>query len=94
MWQVIYHLEANTYTANAVYKTDDSIVTAIKVVLTEDNAHTVGFFGTDNGYLRKVSELFFKFFCKYYFAESFYCAVCTCRAHHKMKLIFYLRITN
>ena len=71
MWKdVVRHLQGNIYEKRAVFKTTDTVITAIEIALTRNRDHTVAFFGTENG---KVLKVCLKLYYTYV------------RNHHKLK---------
>ena len=58
MWDVVTNLEGSLYSANAVFVSNDAAVSSIEIARTQDNVHTVAFFGTEDGFLKKVYKSF------------------------------------
>ena len=57
LWEVVKFLEGRTYTARAIFASSNTSITAIQVARTNDNAHTIMYLGTDDGYMLKVRNV-------------------------------------
>jgi len=66
-------MEGAVHSNDAVYKSDDTIISAIEIARTSDNAHTIMFLGTDDGYMLKVWYIVF-----YYLIISNQCIFIVC----------------
>lgn len=59
MWKdVVQHLQGNIFEKSAVFVTTETVVSAIEIAVTENQDHTVGFFGTENGKVLKVLVIY------------------------------------